>query len=52
MNNTAPTFAKQDSLKFLELSTQEQLLKKTTFRKQEIETIPKTISFRFSCSIF
>jgi hypothetical protein len=37
MNNTAPTFAKQDSLKFLELSTWLTVTsKKTTFRKQEI----------------
>jgi linoleoyl-CoA desaturase len=43
MNNTAPTFAKQDSLKiFRTLNSQaNSYLKKTTFRKQEIETIPK-----------
>jgi hypothetical protein len=43
MNNNAPTFAKQDSLKFLELSTLglTVTLKKTTFRKQEIGDLSK-----------
>jgi hypothetical protein len=46
MNNTAPTFAKQDSLKFFRtLNLVNSYLKKKQHSEKEIETIPKNNNF-------